>query len=177
MRTAVTLAVTAAAALGVVAARAALADPDPRDPSDARAADAHLHGCHRVHAMIIDSRTTDGCTSPYFCAAGLSYGNLGLNGSTYFTMDGIVKAPDPAGAGMAATTGILVYTTAHGTLTVRETGIGNMKADASSGIGSSFEQVQGGTGRYAGATGVLYLASEAGNGQFVAEVSGELCLP
>lgn len=132
----------------------------------------HSDGCHRVRAEIIDAPTTEGCTSPNaFCAAGTVRGNLGLNGTTYFTLDGAVRGPASA-PGFLATSGILVYTTSHGTLTVRETGV----SQSSSGLISAVQQVVSGTGRFAGATGHLYVASETIDGQFVADVTGELCL-
>jgi len=173
-----TLLITLACSVLLVAATLAgtsLADDNAERGDAASDRGGVLHGCHHVHAVIVDAQTHDGCTSTLFCAAGLSYGNLGLTGTTYYTMDGFAKAPPSAGAGFGTSSGILVYTTPFGTLTVRETGTGNMKADASSGIGAEFEQVLSGTGRFEGASGVLYLASSAGDGQFVAEISGELC--
>jgi len=138
---------------------------------------ARHSGCHRVNAEIIDAPTTDGCTSPFgFCAAGNASGNQGLNGTTFYTFDGFSPAPATA-PGLGESSGILVYTTAHGTLTVRETGIGNMGAKALGGVGASLEQVLEGTGRFTGATGTLYLASTAANGQYTAIVTGQLCYP
>jgi hypothetical protein len=158
---------TLALALGVVGlAPATFAD----DRDDDR------HGCKDIHATITDSKTTNGCTSPFgFCAAGVSTGDHGLNGTTYFTLDGFNGKA--GGVPYGATSGILVYTTDKGTLTVRESGLGNMGADALSGHGASIEDVISGTGRFAGATGTLFLASTAANGSFVAHVTGQLCLP
>jgi len=149
----------------------ALADND-RDQDN----DRH-DGCHNIRATIIDAPTTDGCTSPFsFCAAGEVTGNHGLDGSTYYTFDGFANAPATA-PGLGESTGILVYTTSRGTLTVRETGVGNMGAQALGGVGASLEQVISGTGRFTGASGTLYLASTATGGQYTAIVTGALCYP
>ncbi|HEX4385596.1 MAG TPA: hypothetical protein VH083_21695 [Myxococcales bacterium] len=131
--------------------------------------------CHDVHAIIIDAQATGGCTTG-FCAAGNVSGNLGLDGTTFYTLDGFVPGPSTA-PGFNTSSGILVYTTREGTLTVRETGTGDMGAAAQSGIGASFDQILSGTGRFAGATGTFYLAQSAGGGKFTAIVTGELCLP
>jgi hypothetical protein len=156
----------------VVAAGAALAvaGGDDRDDRD-------RDGCHNIRATIIDAPSSDGCTSPFnFCAAGNVTGNHGLDGTTFYTFDGFAAAPATA-PGLGESTGILVYTTPHGTLTVRETGVGNMGSQALGGVGASLEQVQSGTGRFTGATGTLYLASTAANGQYTALVTGQLCYP
>jgi hypothetical protein len=71
--------------------------------------------------------------------------------------------------------GILEITTRKGTLTTR--GIGVFET-APSGIGVQFDRVLGGTGLFAGATGVLYYtftADETG-AAFTSVVSGEICV-
>src|SRR5688572_8409064 len=79
--------------------------------------------CKKIHGLIVDAQVTEGCTSPSgFCAEGTIEANHGLNGTTYFRMDGAVRGP-AAAPGSIATTGILVYTTEQGTLTVRESGL------------------------------------------------------
>lgn len=162
--TLLTAAVVAAASTAV--ALADREDADDRDDHD------HHAGCHAVHAVIIDAPSTENCMSPFgFCAAGEARGNQGLNGSTLFTLDGFSSAPATA-PGFGETSGVLVYTTRHGTLTVRETGVGNMGSKALGGVGASLEQVLEGTGRFSGATGTLYLASSAAEGQYTAIVTG-----
>src|SRR5262249_13053119 len=130
--------------------------------------------CHPERYVIIDAPTTNGCTSPFrFCAAGMAFGTL--HASTFFSLDGFSPAPATA-PGRGETTGILVYTFEAGSrLTVREPGAGNLRGDASGGFGGSFEEVLSGTGRYEGATGLLFLASTAANGFFHADVHGEIC--
>ena len=60
-------------------------------------------------------------------------------------------------------------TTAHGELALRDTGI----FDQASGVFSSFDVVNASdsTGKYAGATGQLFIGGETINGQFVTTVS------
>lgn len=131
--------------------------------------------CQRVHAVIVDAGTTVDCNSPNkFCAAGTVHGNAGLDGTTYYTMDGAVFGPASA-PGYLAASGILVYTTPDGTMTVRETGVSNAAATADSGTTASVEDIISGTGRFNGATGHLFVNGNAANGQFVSQVSGDLC--
>ncbi len=139
--------------------------------------DDHDHDgprCRHERYVIIDAPTKTGCASPFgFCAAGFSFGTL--HASTFFSLDGFSPAPATA-PGRGETSGLLVYTFENGdTLTVRETGAGNLKGDGSGGFGASFEEVVAGTGRYEGATGLLFLASTAANGFFHADVQGDIC--
>ena len=126
--------------------------------------------CKKIHGTIVDAQVTEGCTSPNkFCAAGTVTGNHGLNGTTYFRMDGAVRGPATA-PGTLATSGILVYTTDRGTLTVRESGL--------SGLGNfftAFQQVLEGTEDYAGATGHLWVAGQNLGDHFEAVGRGGFC--
>jgi hypothetical protein len=132
--------------------------------------------CKSVHALIIDASAPQGCTSPFnFCAVGTVEGNRGLAGTTYFVLDGVVPGPSTA-PGFNATSGILVYTTRDGTLTVRETGVGKFSGKPSNGYGSGIEEVISGTGRFAGASGTLYISQRDLNSKFYSQVRGELCL-
>lgn len=135
--------------------------------------------CKRVHAQIISTPIFGCLTSPIgLCTSGTIEGNHGLRGSTFFTADS--AAPGPATAHNAAATisysGVLEITTAHGVLVTRDTGI----FDQASGIFSSYDVVDSddSTGRYAGATGTLFIGGTTVNGQFVTTViTGEICLP
>ena len=131
--------------------------------------------CEPVRAVIIDAGTTTNCNSPNdFCAAGTVRGNAGLNGTTYYTMDGGVHGPANAPTYIMAT-GILVYTTRSGTMTVRETGVSNAAPTADSGTTASVEDIISGTGRFKHASGHLFINGNAANGQFVSQVSGQIC--
>jgi len=132
--------------------------------------------CRAVHALIIDKSAPVNCASPYFfCAAGTVDGNLGLDGTTYFVLDGAV-APPATAPGFGVTSGLLVYTTRHGTLTVRETGVSKLTGQPSNGFLTSLQEVIGGTGRFAGASGTLYNRAVDVNSLFYSRISGKLCL-
>lgn len=132
--------------------------------------------CKKIHATIVDTQVTEGCTSPNrFCAAGVVEGNHGLNGTTYFRMDGAVRGPATA-PGSIATSGVLVYTAADGTLTVRESGLSGLMESPAEGFFTAFQEVLEGTGEYAGATGHLWVAGHRTGSLFEARVTGVLCL-
>jgi hypothetical protein len=131
--------------------------------------------CDSVRAQIIDRSSPEGCISPLkVCIAGTVKGNRGLNGTTYFVLDGIADAPTTA-AGFKSSTGTLVYTTKQGTLTVRETGTGKLSGHPSNGYGSGVQEVISGTGRFAGLTGILYISQKDVLGTFTSDVTGQLC--
>jgi hypothetical protein len=132
--------------------------------------------CKKIHATIIDAQVTEGCTSPNIvCAAGTVEGNHGLNGTTYFVMDGAVRGPATA-PGSVATSGILVYTTDRGTLTVRESGLSGLR-ESGKGYFTAFQEVLAGTGDYEGATGHLWVLGQVLATHFDSEVRGVLCTP
>lgn len=130
--------------------------------------------CKKIRAEIVDVQVTEGCTSPNrFCAAGTVEGNHGLNGTTYFRMDGAVRGPATA-PGSLATSGILVYTLEGGTLTVRESGLSGL-VESDQGYFTAFQQVLAGTGEYEGASGHFWLAGTAFPTHFEVDMRGVLC--
>lgn len=140
------------------------------------ASPALADSCKKIHATIVDVQVTEGCTSPNrFCAEGTVEGNHGLNGTTYFRMDGAVRGPATA-PGSVATSGILVYTTDGGTLTVRESGLSGL-SESGQGYFTAFQEVLEGTGEHAGATGHLWVLGEVAGGVFESEVRGVICWP
>jgi len=139
-------------------------------------ANANDQRCRKVVALIVDTSAPVNCPSPYrFCAAGTVEGNRGLNGTTYFVLDGVGTAPVSA-PGFNVTSGLLVYTTDEGTLTVRETGVGKLSGSPSNGVLTSIQEIVSGTGRFAGATGTLYNTAVDINGVFYSDITGTLCL-
>ncbi len=78
--------------------------------------------------------------------------------------------------GTLATSGLLTYTFGNGTLTVRESGLSGLVQDGDAYF-TAFQQVQSGTGSYAGATGHFYVLGQALPDHFEAEIQGELCTP
>jgi hypothetical protein len=140
----------------------------------AAAETSHHPRCHAVRALIVDQQVTTGCTSPNgFCAEGTVDGNRGFNGTTYFVMDGAVRGPATA-PGTLATSGLLTYTFPGGTLVVRESGMSGLAQDGEN-FFTAFQQVQSGTGRYAGASGYFYVLGQAFPDRFEAEIQGQLC--
>lgn len=131
--------------------------------------------CKKIHGHIVDVQVTEGCTSPNrFCAEGTVKANHGLNGTTYFRMDGAVRGPATA-PGSVATSGILTYTTDRGTLTARESGLSGLPATG--GFFTSFQEILEGTEDYAGATGHLWVLGTSSGTLFESEIRGVLCLP
>jgi hypothetical protein len=143
------------------------------------AADAHNRTlCREVRAEIHEMRNTANCASPYsFCAEGTIDGNLGFDGTTFFTVDGVGTAP-PESPGKSIYTGTFVVTTAHGELTLRETGISYPRnGNPDRGRLSSMAEVLSGTGRYANASGILFFYGVNGGGlPSDVTAAGTLCL-
>lgn len=135
--------------------------------------------CKQVHAQIVSDPIFGCASSPIgLCTSGTIAGNQGLNGSTFFTGDsaaaGPATAPNPAAT--ISYSGKLEIFTARGTLVTRDTGI----FDQATGVFSSFDVVdsEDSTGRFAGATGTLFIGGRLIDGQFVTTViTGELYLP
>lgn len=132
--------------------------------------------CRAVHAVLTESRTTENCTSPLgFCAAGTIEGNRGLNGTTFFVLDGAGDAPESSG-GWRTSTGVQTITTAKGELVVREVAVFRFTGTPSIGILAGVYDIVSGTERFAGATGTLYLATRNENAVFTHNITGKLCL-
>lgn len=130
--------------------------------------------CRTIRGVINDVQVTDGCTSPNrFCAAGTVDGNRGFHGTTYFVMDGAVRGPATA-PGTLATSGLLTYTFGDGTLVVRESGMSGF-VQGEDKYFSAFQQVESGTGRFAGASGHFYVLGQAFSDHFEAQIEGEVC--
>lgn len=121
-------------------------------------------------------QVTAGCPSPNgFCAEGTVDGNRGFNGATRFVMDGAVRGPASAPTTLASS-GLLTYTFGNGSLVVRESGLSGLAVGGDSYF-TAFQQVQSGSGRYAGASGYFYVLGQALSDHFSAEIQGELCMP
>lgn len=90
-------------------------------------------------------------------------------------MDGAVRGPATA-PGTLATSGLLTYTFGGGSLVVRESGMSGF-VQGEDRYFTAFQQVESGTGRYAGATGHLHVLGQALADHFEAEIVGEVCTP
>lgn len=129
--------------------------------------------CQEIKA--IQTVTADLST---FTTTGSIRGNL--KGTTQFTGDSTSLTPVLGTFSLPLNptlsyTGALVITTRKGTLTTRSVGAFE---NVPFGVGTQFDRVIAGTGRFQGATGVLYFTFKAdGNlSGFTSSVSGELCL-
>ncbi|MEO8016489.1 MAG: hypothetical protein ABI769_01640 [Pseudomonadota bacterium] len=135
--------------------------------------------CRNIHAELHELQARDNCTSPVgFCAAGTVDGNFGLEGTTFFSVDGVATTP-PESPGTSTFSGIFTITTDFGTLTLRETGISYpRRGNPAGGLVATIDEVLSGTGRFADATGILFFHGHNGRGlPSDVEVSGELCVP
>jgi hypothetical protein len=149
--------------------------------SHATSAEQPEKKCKKVEAQIIATPLVAGCTSPFgLCTTGTIDGNEGLKGATSFVADGITPSPAtaPDGAKTIAYSGLIQITTEHGSINVRDTGMFDTATGTpTSGLFVSFDRIEGGTGRFAGATGTLLIGGRTVEGKLVANVTGEMCTP
>ncbi len=131
---------------------------------------------NNVKCKEIKATQTTTFTGP-LSTAGTITGDL--KGTTLFLGDDgsltpIGNPPKPANPTFSYT-GELVITTEHGTLTSR--GVGAFEAVAS-GLGTQFDRITEGTGKFEGATGHLYFTFRANADLtgFATDIRGELCL-
>lgn len=143
--------------------------------SFATAGQAKAEDCKQVRAEDISFGVPPpACASPVgFCTAGTIDGNRGLRGNTSFTALTSFPVAGGPSSPILFFSGTVVITTDKGTLNLSDIGL----FDTAGGTLSSIESVTSGTGRFAGARGVLFLATRvAPDGSFVSDVTGELCL-
>jgi hypothetical protein len=144
-------------------------------PTSAEADDSDDDGsCKKISAEIVSTPTTIDCASPIgLCTEGTIRGNHGLRGTTKFTA--LSAAPFPGEPPTTlAVTGALVITTRQGTLTTSDV----FNFDTALGAFSSIERVTGGTGKFSGASGTLFIGGRVQtDGSFLNELSGDLCVP
>jgi hypothetical protein len=134
--------------------------------------------CKPVHAEMVENRSTVGCKPDHpFCFLGQVDGNRGFRGSTYFK--GETSAAGPATSPeFRSYSGLFEYTTADGTLVMRETGVVNVvTGTARSGAITAFQAPLSGTGRFEGVTGHLFVSGFNRNDHIETFVNGELCWP
>lgn len=135
--------------------------------------------CKAVHADLVERLSTDGCRpGDASCFLGEVDGNHGLRGTTYFK--GEQGAAFPSGAPtFRSYVGNFEYTTATGTLTMREMGFSEPSANStpSGGVVNAFQRIVDGTGEFAGATGYLFVSGFNRSGHVVTTVGGTICTP
>jgi len=130
--------------------------------------------CRPVHAMLVESRTLENCSTS-FCLAGTIEGNRGLNGTTHLELDGSGAAPATA-PGWNIGTGLQTITTARGTLTLREVAVFKFFGTPATAVEAVAYEIISADGRFEGATGALYAASTGAGGVFTHNITGTLCL-
>jgi hypothetical protein len=135
--------------------------------SGTASADAH---CHPVRARITDAVAPEGCMSPVgLCTAGTVSGGP-LEGTIAATVQAVAPGATPGTLSLDA---VDTITTRNGSITFHFSGL----FDPINGLVTFFGQSPTGTGRFAGATGTIYVNGAAASaGTFDSDVSGEICL-
>jgi hypothetical protein len=135
--------------------------------------------CKAIHADLVEALSTTGCKPGHTsCFLGEVDGNHGLRGTTYFK--GEASALFPAGAPtFRSYVGDFEYTTARGTLTMREMGMTEPSQNPTpqGGQVNAFQRIVRGTDDFAEATGHLFVSGFNRSGQVVTTVHGVICTP
>jgi hypothetical protein len=136
--------------------------------------------CKRFKAQVIDQRLVEGCTAQ-FCTTGIIDGTNGLNGTIESAFDSFAAGPQttPEPSRTLSFSLISKFTTPHGTLITRETGITSGNAlEPKRRLFAGFGEFTGGTGRYEGASGWLQFGGRVREGLNITDTMvGEICLP
>ena len=132
--------------------------------------------CKAIQADVEEVQTTENCTSPLgFCTKGTIDGNHGLAGTTFFSVEGGAATP-PTSPGIRSYSGVFTITTELGELVLRETGVTYPRpGNPEGGVLSSIIEVTSGTGRYQGATGIMFFHGRSLNGTYDVKMTGTLC--
>ncbi len=132
--------------------------------------------CKNVHADVQEVVTSENCTSPLnFCTKGTIDGNHGLEGTTFFSVEGGAATP-PTSPGVRSYSGLFTIKTELGELVLRETGVTYPRpGNPEGGVLSSIIEVNSGTGRYEGATGIMFFHGRSLNGTYDVKLVGTLC--
>jgi hypothetical protein len=135
--------------------------------------------CKTVHADLVEVQSTTSCRPGHpVCFLGEVDGNHGLRGTTYFRGEQGALFPSTAPT-FRSYVGTFEYTTATGTLTMREMGMTEPPTISpdSSGVVNAYQQIVSGTGEFAGATGFLFVSGFNRNQRVVTTVHGTICTP
>jgi hypothetical protein len=132
--------------------------------------------CKQVHADVQEVVTSENCMSPLsFCTKGTIDGNHGLEGTTFFSVEG-GAATHSTSPGIRSYSGVFTITTELGELSLREAGVTYPRpGNPEGGVLSSIIEVKSGTGRYEGATGIMFFHGRSLNGIFDVKLTGTLC--
>lgn len=129
--------------------------------------------CKEIHAELVEHRSTTDCVAPAtVCFHGEVEGNHGLRGTTYFSSDSARVGPSTS-PDWISYSGLFEYTLEQGTLSMRETGVTNP------GAVTAYQEVLGGTGRFEGATGYLFVSGfkSEDHQTITTQIFGEICRP
>jgi hypothetical protein len=169
---------------GLLAVNAGAQEAPAVDVSAQSAQDASGQGgsreprCKRIHGDLLEAPATVGCKPEHTsCFLGEVDANHGLRGTTYFKGDpGAVLFP-PTAPTFRAYTGNFEYTTAHGTLIMKEMGMTEpfTASNPQSGVVNAYQRVVDGTGEFEGATGYLFVSGFNRNQRVVTTLHGEIC--
>ncbi len=130
--------------------------------------------CKTIHADLVEVSATEGCNPGLAsCFLGEVDGNHGLRGTTHFAADS-ARAGPATSPSFISYSGPFEYRTDGGTLTMRETGVTTNNA---AGVVTAYQEIVQGTGRYAGASGYLFVSGLKGGGMITTFVKGEICYP
>lgn len=133
---------------------------------------AHAGECKAVHASLVETRSTEGCTAPAtVCFFGQVEGNHGVRGTTYFSSDSARVGPSTSPS-FFSYSGEFHYSLEGGTLTMRETGV------SGPGPVTAYQEILDGTGAFAGATGYFFVSGfKIPGGTISTQIDGEICTP
>jgi len=134
--------------------------------------------CRSLHADLVEDISTTACKPGHAsCFLGEVDGNHGLRGSTYFRADSGADGPSTS-PGFRSYSGVFEYTTARGTLVMRETGVVNTtQGNPESGAVTAFQLITEATGDFSGVTGHFFVSGFSINQHVVTKITGELCYP
>ena len=147
--------------------------------STAEAQEALAATCKEVHADLVEVQSTTQCKPGHpVCFLGEVDGNHGLRGTTYFRGEQGALFP-PSAPTFRSYVGSFEYTTASGTLTMREMGLTEppVATNPESGVVNAFQRIVSGTGEFEGATGYLFVSGFNRNQRVVTTAHGEICVP
>lgn len=134
--------------------------------------------CKTIEADLVEDLFTVGCKPGHAsCFLGVLAGNHGFIGTTYFRGDSGAAGPATS-PGFRSYSGIFEYTTAHGTIVARETGVVNVtQGNPESGAVTAHHKILETTGDYVGTTGYLFVSGFSLNNHVVTKIIGQICKP
>lgn len=137
------------------------------------------HTCKAIRADLVEWSSTTGCKPGHSsCFLGEVDGNHGLRGTTYFKGEAGALFP-PGAPTFRSYVGDFEYTTARGTLIMREMGLSEPSSNTTpqGGPVNAFQRIVGGTDDFTEATGHLFVSGFNRSGRVVTTVHGEICTP